>query len=178
LSEQIVKALVNHYRTNPDVHDVGRAWYPDARAFCESIANEAVPVETVARVMAILSPRCFWRTCREWTQRMVAAFTNGEPMPAVSTMRSRTRAWSELHGQPALSGPKVEAFARAILGDHSAVTIDSWVLRTVGLQPEAKVTPHRLRWITAAYAKAAEEVCETPRDMQAIVWCAVRGRSE
>jgi hypothetical protein len=168
--------LLDHYRAAGDeLQTLGRAWYPTAAELCAEIGQGEVPVETVARVMSILSPRCFWRTCVRWTRDMVEAHLQGGPVPAVSTTRNRMKAWRELNGEVGLSGPKTSAFARAILGDVQAVVIDAWTLRSVGLSPTAKVTPHRLRWITAAYAEAAAIVNETPRDLQAIVWCAVRG---
>ena len=170
--------LVAHYEaTDAATRDAGREWYPNALALCQAIGGDAVPVDTVARVMALLSPRVSWKWCVEWTRVIVEAYLAGLPIPAVSTMGNRMKAWSELHGEPAISGQKVTAFARAILGDTEAVVIDSWVLRSVGLKPEAKVTRFRQRWITSAYTEAASLAGETPRDMQAIVWCAIRGAS-
>lgn len=169
--------ILAQYSADPSVHDVGRRWYPEARALCSRIGRELVPLETVAKVLSILSPRCTWEWNVRWTQAMVDAFLRGEPMPAVSTTANRLKAWRELHGEPSLSGPKSSAFARAILGDTEAVVIDAWTLRSVGLSHKAKVTPYRQRWISAAYVEAAAEVGETPRDMQAIVWCAIRGRA-
>jgi hypothetical protein len=168
--------LLAHYEAaDPAVRDAGRQWYPNALALCSAIGSEGVPVDTVARVMGILSPRVSWRWCVEWTLTMVNAYLDGLPCPAVSTTANREKAWRELHGEAAMSGPKASAFAAAILGDTDAVVIDSWTLRSVGLSPKAKVTAHRQRWITSAYAEAALLAGETPRDMQAIVWCAIRG---
>lgn len=168
--------LLAHWQAaEPEVREAGRAWYPGALAVCREIAGDAVPVEAVVRVMALLSPRVSWKWCITWTREMVEAYVAGRPIPAVSTMGNRMKAWSELHGEPALSGQKVTAFAAAILGDTEAVVIDSWVLRSVGLKPESKVTRFRQRWITDAYTQAASLAGETPRDMQAIVWCAIRG---
>lgn len=169
--------LLTQYEAAGPFRAMGREWYDAAHERCAAIAGPHLPVETVARVMAILSPRCFWQTCVTWTEAVVQAYLAGHPVPAVSTGANRSKAWRELHGEAALSGPKIDAFARAILGDHTAVVIDSWTLRTVGLSPVVKVTPKRQRWITAAYTEAAEKVGETPRDMQAILWCAVRGRA-
>lgn len=176
---EVASALVDRYlQTDELMRETGRRWYPDALAKCEAIGAGLVPVPVVARVMSILSPRVRWDWCVRWTQQIVGAHLASEVLPAVSTVRNRTRAWSELNGVPALSGPKVSAFTRAILGDTDAVVIDSWTLRSVGLSPKAKVTPHRQRWISAAYIEAAEIVEETPRDLQAIVWCAIRGSHE
>jgi len=169
--------LARYEATTPAQRNVGRRWYADAHDLCRMIGGAHVPVETVARVMAILSPRCLWRTNVAWTRALVTAFVNGDPIPAISTGANRHKAWRELHGERVLSGPKTTAFARAIAGDPEVVVIDSWMLRSVGLKPDAKVTPHRQRWISAAYTEAARAVGETPRDMQAIVWCAIRGKA-
>jgi hypothetical protein len=128
--------------------------------------------------MSILSPRVKWNWCVRWTRDIVGAHLASETVPAVSTGANRAKAWSELNGEPALSGPKTSTFTRAILGDTDAVVIDSWTLRTVGLRPDAKVTANRQQWITAAYTEAAAIVGESPRDLQAILWCAIRGSHE
>lgn len=168
--------ILDLYRSaSPEMREAGRAWYPNAYAICEAIGGGVVPAETVARVMAILSPRCTWRTCVAWTLLLVDAYLTGQPVPAVSTAGNRDKAWRELHGQPALSGQKVTAFARAIQGDPDAVVIDSWTMRSVGLSIHKTVTRARQRRITAAYTQAAAVVGESPRDLQAIVWCAIRG---
>lgn len=168
--------ILERYAAAPAaVIEAGRLWYPRARDLCEEIGGGIVPVETVARVMAALSPRVAWHWNIRWTRQVVAAYLAGEPMPAVSTTGNRSKAWRELHGERVLSGQKTTTFAKAIIGDTEAVVIDSWVLRTVGLAPEAKVTPFRQRWITDAYIEAAAQVGETPRDLQAIVWCQIRG---
>jgi hypothetical protein len=175
----LVASLVARYEGTDDLmRETGRRWYPDALAKCEEIGAGLIPVPIVARVMSILSPRVKWDWCIRWTRDIVVAHLEGEVMPAVSTGANRTKAWSELNGKPAISGQKVSAFVRAILGDTDAVVIDSWTLRTVGLKPDAKVTANRQRWITAAYTEAAAIVGESPRDLQAILWCAIRGSHE
>lgn len=172
--------IIDRYRAaNEDIRNAGRQWYPNALSLCEEIAADDVPVSTVARVMAALSPRTHWATNVRWARSIVDAFRRGDTEPPpISTVVFRNRAWLELNGTPALSGPKTSAFAAAILGDTEAVTIDSWILRSVGLKPNAKVTPKRVREITAAYAEAAAEAGETPRDLQAIVWVQLRGGGE
>lgn len=173
-----VETILRHYESAPEpVRTAGRLWYPQAQEACRHIGMDIVPVETVARVMAILSPRCLWKTCVGWTRVMVGAAVSGQPLPAVSTAGNRRKAWAELHGELAVSGPKTTAFARAILGDEQAVVIDAWILRVFDLQPEQKVTGKRQREITAAFTEAAAVVGETPRDLQAIVWCVVRGKA-
>lgn len=172
-------ALVDRYQATDELlREIGRRWYPDALERCEEIGGGIVPVATVARVMSILSPRCTWDWCVRWTRRTVRAHLASEVVPAVSTVRNRMKAWAELNGEPGLSGQKTSTFVRAILGDTDAVVIDAWTLRTVGLSHKAKVTPYRQRWITAAYTEAAAIVKETPRDLQAILWCAIRGSHE
>jgi len=171
-----VDGLVRLYEaTSTEQRDEGRGWYDQARELCRQIGRGRIPVETVARVMAALSPRVYWATNVAWTEQVVAARFSGHMVPSVSTTANRRKAWAELDGEDALSGQKTKAFAAAIAGDTDAVVIDSWILRAVGLAPTAKVTRHRQRWITAAFTEAARIVGETPRDFQAIVWCSIRG---
>ena len=169
--------LIQYEAADESVREVGRGWYPAALSLCERISGGRIPADRVARALAVLSPRAMWRTNVQWTETITGAYLAGEALPSVSTMSNRHKAWRELDGEDALSGQKTTAFAKAILGDHDAIVIDSWILRVMGLKPDAKVTPLRQRWITAAFHEAARITGETPRDLQAIVWCAVRGRS-
>lgn len=179
MSEAVQSLVDQYHETDAMTREIGRGWYDDARAKCEAIGAGVVPVTIVARVMSILSPRVKWDWCIRWTEQTVGSFLSGHVAPpAVSTGANRAKAWLELHGTAAISGPKTTTFVKAILGDPDAVVIDSWTLRSVGLKPDAKVTPHRQRWITAAYAEAGAIVGESPRDLQAILWCAIRGSHE
>ena len=174
----MTKQLVALYEaTSDEVRSAGRTWYADAFETCRRLAGDRLPVEAVVRAMAALSPRSMWSGNVSITTRMVRARLANGAVPSVSTRANRTKAWRELGGEPALSGPKTTAFAAAILGDPEAVVIDAWILRAVGLNPVAKVTAYRQRWIGDAIREAAAIVGETPRDFQAIVWCAVRGRT-
>ena len=79
------------------------------------------------------------------------------------------------HGIP--KGPKVGAFARALLGDHDAVVVDLWMCRWYGSALRAPTIKLR-REIEAAIRIKATELGLSPRDTQAHIWCQVRGNSE
>jgi len=79
-------------------------------------------------------------------------------------------AWACLQGDTeACTGPKREAFARAILGDPDAVTLDRHMWRILGESRESiskKVYALYADWVR----DVARDVGETPRDFQAILW--------
>jgi hypothetical protein len=83
----------------------------------------------------------------------------------------------------ALKGPKVTAFANAILGDMSSVTVDVWATRAarsnldnlLHLYTDREVPGAReRRAIAAAYENAAAARGVEPAAMQAAVWVQVR----
>jgi hypothetical protein len=72
-----------------------------------------------------------------------------------------------------LGGPKVRAFYRAILGDASAVVVDSWMLRACGHGRDT-CTEKQYRAYARELAHCARLVGCKPSEFQAIVWCHIR----
>lgn len=178
--------------TDAERHD-GMTWYDDARRFAGALA-EATPytLAQVAHVVAALSPQC------TWDENMRAAAlactlhaegrhdAEGDTLPGYVGYRANVaKAWRILDGDlSALRGPKVTAFAGAIVGDMSHVTVDVWATRTARDGRRALAfhawddempgaVEHRA--IAEAYRRAAALRGITPSAMQAVVWVAVRG---
>ena len=111
---------------------------------------------------------------------MIGAADAGDPdPPRIQTGAMRATAWKIAQGADpleTLSGPKVRAFYRAITGDTDAVTVDRWAARVAEGRDDSRA-PSGRRWdrLETAYrvAAATEEV--GARDLQAAVWCAIRG---
>ena len=76
---------------------------------------------------------------------------------------------------PFATSPKLHHFARALCGDRSAVTVDVWSARAVGLDPE-RLTPRRVRDAVAAHRCLARTVGVDPREVQSRIWSFVRSR--
>jgi hypothetical protein len=74
-----------------------------------------------------------------------------------------------------LSGPKVRAFFSNLVGDYSAVTIDTWMLKFFHF--DKCITPRRYERLANRIKKQAKQYNISPASMQAICWCWVRARN-
>ncbi len=77
-----------------------------------------------------------------------------------------------------MSGPKVTAFWKNILGDYDHVTVDSWAyLAAMGHRLIRDNGPTKVehRLVSDAYYAAADLCNVQPAHLQAIVWGIVRG---
>jgi hypothetical protein len=61
------------------------------------------------------------------------------------------------------------------LGDENAVTVDVWAARVAGVDPEILRRPREYAAVAEAYRRAAKRVGISPRKLQAITWCLIRG---
>lgn len=73
------------------------------------------------------------------------------------------------------SGPKVGAFADALLGDEDAVVVDRWMMRAYGFP---NITPKRIKTIVEDVKIRASEAGVTPRQYQAAVWFGIKAEQE
>ena len=150
----------------------GSVWYHTANV----VAGELVTIrpewsmEVAASVLSAFSPREKWsRNCD-----MARKFARGEPTPCLG-MSIRNAQNAERQGFNALKGRKTNAFARAIAGDGSAVVIDTWMLKPLGLR---SVTPKQYDMIASVITSLATDVGMTPRDLQAALWIHIRGSAD
>jgi len=154
----------------------GRNWYSVAGGIVATIAKATGTQENrVAYALAALSPRNPWRWNVFDAYSYAAARAEGRIMPKATTFkRNQLNAWQALaqDGQPWVSAaPKVRAFVAAILGDETAVVVDTWAYRVATLRkPSNVVRPNEYGPIAHAYNIAANLRGEAPAHMQAIVW--------
>lgn len=148
-------------------------WYIDAEKVAHEVArNLDTDLEVGASVVSAFSPRERWTT----NVAKAIAFSLGEkPVGLPNNLKMAEKALSL--GYDALKGQKTNAFARAIAGDETAVVIDVWMLRALGIE---KKTPTQAQYVEMARAvkKVAAEYGMTPRAMQALIWIIVRGSGE
>lgn len=178
----MARHLLRTYREADDLmRAAGHAWYPHAYREAVRLADLAgCSVERAAGVIAALSPRAFWGLNLAWAARTLEASANGsQEAPRVSTRANRENAWRIATGASDLTalGPKTAVFARAILGDLEAVTVDVWAKRAAlgDLTADASVSDLERVEMTRAYRRAARILDVAPRDLQAVTWLAVRG---
>lgn len=74
-----------------------------------------------------------------------------------------------------LSGPKVRAFYRALVGDDSAAVIDVWTVRAAGWL--TSLTERAYALVSRALEIAARKLNTSVTRLQAVAWVAVRGRA-
>jgi hypothetical protein len=148
----------------------GADWYDAARRMVRVIAQASGrDDETVAFVIAALSPRNPWAWNVADAYHYCMAANRGDPMPI-------------LHGERdpwAGTAPKVRAFVRAIMGDTNAVVIDVWAARAATLGEIDYVgTLGAYRQMTEAYEIAAREIGYCPIVTQAIAWVVTMGEGK
>jgi hypothetical protein len=176
--EAIARRLVRLYAqaTEQDIAE-GIAWYGRAGDTAERMAAQyGVSAEDAAGVIAILSPRNRWALNIANAEALIAwyAVDQSSPLPEVNTFNAnRAKAIRWLQGdRSALSGPKVEAFYAAIVGDCERVCVDSWATLAAGL---GKVPGTKLPRIAQGYRIAARRLGLAPAHFQAIIWVLIRG---
>jgi hypothetical protein len=185
--EQHVTFLLSWYNSAPeDVKDEGRRWYDNQRELIRELSRtHSLPVDTVAAVVAALSPMTRWPENIAGAIRMLRAFESGAAEPPRNCTlfyKNACKAWGILHGENAWElfthSPKVRSFWRNLVGDEDAVTIDTWMARAVGEDKLAAqgLKPEPYNRIVAAVKDAAQQVAETPAEFQAIVWVQIRRR--
>jgi len=150
--------------------EAAAVWYHEAQEVAEDVAeNLATTLEVGAAVVSAFSPRERWAS----NIAKALAFSQGKPVTGLSNnLRMAEAALSD--GFAALSGPKTNAFARAIAGDTDAVVIDVWMCRAANLGTDS---PNKSQYnaLAAAVAEVAREFGMTPRTVQALIWIIVRG---
>lgn len=164
----------------------GIAWYPEAQRIArEWSSHYRFSVDTVACVIAAISPQC------EWTRNLIIAddilaqrpvsvggalHVNLRKAEALrdSDYRSHGTYWTiELRMREQFkTGPKVLNFAHNLAGDMSRVTVDTHALQAAFDDPLTTtiVRPNRYPDFVNAYQVAASKHGRTPAEFQAIIW--------
>lgn len=145
-------------------------WYPMAGQYAAELAGRhGLTLEAAACVISAFSPRVTWQRNVE----LARLFCEGEATPGLSNSRLAAEK-AVMHGFDALTGPKTNAFARAIAGDEEAVVIDTWMCKAAGLDRDAPSTV-QYRNIAQAVRTLARRHGLAPSTMQALLWGRVRG---
>lgn len=182
-----IRCITEAY-ANVSIRDLraGIAWYDRAQDTAQRIHPNAL---IGAGVLAALSPRTDWKHNKLYAERVCRFALDGQEYPPpCSTFNRLDKAWKiALLVDPTvqqilviLNGPKTCRFFRNITGDEHAVTIDVWGKRiaTGGMDDSAPLPGHDYNSLEGAYQVAASRLGISPRDLQAALWCHVRGASE
>lgn len=155
----------------------GRSWYAVASAHVDTMSESSgVTREHAAAVIAHLSPRT------TWARNIAGAYALVETRTAPGCMSANVqRAICALDSDAPLAtihGPKTRSFAKNILGDEQAVTVDMWAtLIALGAHDDnEKALGHAGMYdaIAHCYRLAAKRAGVTPAVMQATTWIVAR----
>ena len=174
----------------------GANWYPEAKEIATKIAHKYYCVDTltVAAVIAALSPNNKWeRNCKD-AENLIAAFMAGGPGAAADVKvctygKNKAKAIALLECNDALqfdailSGRKVVAFYRCIIGSSTAVVVDGhaysvWVGERLTMKEVPSIGVKLYAAICEDYRAAADNInavygcAYTAAQVQAITWIA------
>jgi hypothetical protein len=163
-------------RVTPADRDAGLAWYPHARDIVRSFATAyGIHDATVACVIAALSPQC------EWSRNIVVAedlLAGRGPSIGGPLLANITKAQRIINDRAIdtvayfKAGPKVFHFARNLMGDASAITVDTHAAQCAIADPAQAIGltwPHYDR-IATAFRDVANRQELAPCDLQAVLW--------
>jgi len=181
---QIRKNLQAIYKTTTKQEQRnGKQWYKTANSLALEIAQatgNAYTLETVAEVIAALSPRNKWERNILDAQNVLTAHQNGIHPNEINVCTfngNKAKAFDIAQGFDQIkdTAKKTFAFTKNILLDGDFVTIDLWHLRacfgttiTTGLTPKAYETIQRIT------IQEAQKVGLTGYEFQAIIWEKIR----
>lgn len=164
----------------------GLTWYQQAHDWCRTWASEMLmPLETVAGVLAVLSPRNKWERNLADTLTVLRAHKVGIHPAYIKVATygtNKAKAFQIAAGKlDALSGVKVTSFWDNILRPESskAVTVDVWAARIAAgdlRDNPGTISPKRYNEIAEGYLEAAEFTGLMPHQVQAVTWMAARTR--
>lgn len=179
---------VYHLANAADRADGGN-WYNAAYRVCDDIASQyGVHVNTVAGVVAALSPRNRWGRNIADAENMVKLYTAGGEDAAnsckvctfASGKRKALQILAENITEPdairaILNGPKLQEFFTCIVDDRPDVCIDGhayaiWIGERITLADVPPIGKKLRETIKAAYIEAADILGVAPSTLQAITW--------
>lgn len=168
----------------------GRAWYPGMAAIMAAHADETgLTPRQCAAIYAACSINTPWARNLSLAAGALADYAAGrEAFATGGTLRmviekvygilTGADIDTTLAADP--NNHKLRSFTRNLSGDYDAVTVDRWAMRVAYGLTDGGYVPSGAEYdaIADAYRIVAAEFGETPADLQAITWCAIRGTGE
>lgn len=170
--------------TETDVYE-GTHWYDSARQFAEYLGQKyGTSTDVAACVLAAHSKNARWAENMRRAELQLAGTPTGFKSAIVMSNAAIDYGVSGLDPFQAITGPKINPFARNVAGDLFYVATDRWAQRAAFSSFDDK---RNTAWINrkgmrdnmiAAYQLAAGRVGLEPAVMQAIVWVVIRGSAD
>ncbi len=184
MAETINRIVATFRQATPSDIEAGATWYANGEILVGDLAkNSAYSRETVAAVIAHLSPRTQW--ARNVAGATVLLMSSGTARPEGCMSANVDRALKAMESFDPLAtlrGPKTRRFAANLLGDRESVTVDVWTAHVA--LGEHDTTGNILARVGVydaiehAYRLAARRLGVDPTTCQATCWIVSRnGRS-
>lgn len=171
------RIIATYRRATPTDVEAGASWYGDAGSLALELARAGdTTAEHAATVISHLSPRTPW--ARNVSGAWQLILTGEAPGCLQANVRRARAALSSSSPLGTLGGPKTQRFARNILGDRDAVTVDVWAARVA--LGERDDLDRVLRAVGAydalehCYRLAARRLGVDPVTVQATTWIVAR----
>ena len=168
-AEVTARFLTAYANATPEQIDSGRLWYLRARSACGRLAERhGFDLLGTVKAAAVLSSNVGWDRNLELLDSLLAV-----PGDNPGTFgRVYRQALDSLLDGAAVTGPKRNPFASAILGIGDSAVVDRHILRAAGYP--RKSTPRRMRICAAALRAAAGSLRVPVTTLQATVWLVER----
>lgn len=163
------KALLASLNRHADSGTNMRDWYAQARTEIGRLCTrEGWDYDRFVNILAVTSPRVSVLRNYKFTDHyMRTGFFYGDMM---KTIRASVRHY-EATGE--IRGPKTSAFARNLLGDETALVLDVWMARALGVDQAVVTRKDNLRAAYRLIGTIAGDRGWTIAETQAAIWCGV-----
>jgi len=160
--------------------EAGAQWYGEGENFIRSLAAQTGrDIETVAAVVAHLSPRTTWQ--RNLFGATMLLTTGTAPTCIAANVERARKALDSADPRSTFGkgAPKTRRFMANLLGERDVVTVDVWAARVaLGPRDDAEQCLSRVGVYDAierAYIIAAQRLGVDPVTVQATTWIVARG---
>lgn len=143
-----------------------RQWYPQAQTEIETVCRlENWDIEYFTGLLAACSPRI---SVRRSIRQALLYQTGKRYFPNFpSTIRACVEKWNS---QRILTGQKIEAFRKALLGDQSSIVVDTHICKAFNIEQKQLARKSTLSSVCNRITTLADRVSCNPRDTQAMLW--------
>ena len=161
----------------------GMNWYSDAQKESAHMASvSGWNVLQCAALLAHTSPKAKWAKNREaaWTIAIEGPTEECDMTKGIMYTNQR-RAIASLIADDTLStfgGPKTRAFCLNISGDMSAVTLDVWMCKAIGIEQKLLDRKGLYGAIADVFREVANSEGISPAQLQAIVWVVIAEKKD
>jgi len=168
-------------KSNLQHRNDGKIWYTRLNRFCRDLGEKYnEPTWKVTAIMSALSPRTSFKNNVYDTEQLLKYGENAKlKSPLFRKKALAIHNASCYNDVRALfkekTGRKTLSFWENLMLVGNRATLDVWMLRGLGL--EGSLTDKKYREAEKAIQDYAEKINMRAFDLQAVIWCTVRGES-